>query len=213
MTIPLLLDSIYLPNIQYVTWIIHHPDVCIEVNDHYQKRTWRNKMQLSGPDGPVLLSVPLLKGKHQGQKMTDVRIDPNQAWQRNHWRTIATLYGKSPFFPHYADRIQPLFNTNYTHLADLNWDSLLTIISILNLQINLTRTTRYLSSDPSGYLDLRGKIAYPVSKQAQRACPPYPQVFFFFLGFIANCSILDLIFCCGPEATLRMRDVNPELCS
>ncbi|MCB0599690.1 MAG: WbqC family protein [Saprospiraceae bacterium] len=206
-------DLFYFPNIQNIASFYHHDIIYLEVNDNYQKRTWRNKTQLAGPDGPVVLSVPLLKGKHQGQRMKDVRIDNAQAWQRIHWRTLSTLYGKSPYFMHYAYLFEPIFHREYTHLATLNMDAISILQSILHWPATIQMTSHIADGSAESDINLRGTNPYPVTGKAAAGCPPYPQVFEDRQGFIANCSILDLIFCCGPEATLRMRDVNPELCS
>ena len=205
-------DLFYFPNIQCVASFYRHPQIRLEVNDNYQKRTWRNKTQLAGPNGIVLLSVPLIKGKHQGQRMKDVLIDNGQPWQRNHWRTLSTLYGKSPYFVHYAHLLEPIFLRQHTHLAGLNMEVISVLHAILKWPASILVTTDY-QVIPDKKFDLRGTIPYPISPNATKGCPHYPQVFEDRQGFIPNCSILDRIFCTGPEATLRMRDVNPELCS
>ena len=64
-----------------------------EVEDNYQKQTYRNRMEIHAANGKLMLSIPI---KHLGydghQKYKDVSIANTFPWQRKHWLSIKTAY-------------------------------------------------------------------------------------------------------------------------
>ena len=101
-----LIHPSYFPNILTFSYIMHH-DICWEVEDNYQKQTFRNRTYICTDRGKHILSIPIVHvGKANGrQKYKDVTIDNSYPWQRQHWRTLETAYRTSPFFEFYEDEI------------------------------------------------------------------------------------------------------------
>ena len=57
------------------------------------------------------------------------------------------------------------------------------------------------------FFDVRFKKSDPLSAQY----PLYSQIFMDKQGFIPNASILDLLFCQGPQATAYLENLKIEL--
>jgi hypothetical protein len=70
----LLIESQYFPNIYYYKTLINSDILLIERYEHYQKLSFRNRCYIAGPNGSILLSVPLARGKNQRTVMKDVKI-------------------------------------------------------------------------------------------------------------------------------------------
>jgi len=191
-------------NIQLYQFYLNSEIVYIEQYEHYQKRSFRNRYPILTAQGPITLSIPLQKGKNEQLAIKDVKIAYNQDWVKTHLQTIRSAYGKSPYFEHYFSYVEHIFNKKYTFLFDLNIDSLKTIIKLLRLNIKLELTSEYIADTNKNHLDLRSFIwATPTTHSIEK--PNYAQVWESKFGFTNNLCILDLLFCCGPEASLYLK--------
>jgi len=184
----------YLPYIPPVSWFAAariSPVVVLETCENYHKGSWRNRCTMMSSNGIQLLSVPLIKGKHQQKPIREVKISYEVPWQRQHWRSIKTAYGNAPFFEHYADELRPFFEKKPPFLFDLNLQWLHFLCAKWKWPLQPIFTEQYFDSGqwPLG-ADYR--TAFPVN-----AALPYPQVFSDRHSFTPNLSALDLLLCCG----------------
>ncbi|MEP2280802.1 WbqC family protein [Maribacter sp.] len=193
-----LIHPSYFPNILTFSYIMHHP-VCWEVNDNYQKQTFRNRTYISNDRGKHILSIPIIHvGRANGrQKYKDVKIDNSYPWQRQHWRTLETAYRTSPFFEFYEDDIRPLYDQPYESLLDYNLKTIETIFECLQIQMPTDKTIAF-ETTPEGKEDFRFLISAKFKPQLN--IEPYTQVFGDRHGFTPNLSILDLLFNMGPNS-------------
>ena len=88
-----LVEIQYLPPIPYMALFVQYDTVTIEAHENYQKGSYRNRAYILSPQDKQLLSVPLLKGKHQQMPITEVKIAYHMPWYSQHWHAIQTAYG------------------------------------------------------------------------------------------------------------------------
>lgn len=201
----LLLELHYLPCVQYFSKLAHYPVVYLEHKENYQKGSYRNRCYIAGANGMLRLSVPLQQGKNEQQAIREVAIAYKEPWQAQHWGSIRSAYGNAPFFEYYAAYLQPHFEQKPALLFDFSLGLLRSIIGLLQLDCEIRLTEDFHKDAPDGMADLRNAI-HP-KRHRQMSDPhfeavPYPQVFLEKHGFLPNLSILDLLFCSGPQATL-----------
>ena len=196
-----LLELHYLPCIWYMRQFFLHDAVRIERHEHYQKRSYRNRSTILSPQGPQVLSVPLVKGKHQQQPVSEVRISYDMPWYAQHWHAIQTAYGSAPFFIHYGDRIRGVLYQKFDTLYTLNFAFLSWMLEQLHFAGTLDETTLYEKTSAGDTHDLRNAILPGTDIQT----PPYTQVFSDRMPYIANLSALDLLMHLGPEASLYIK--------
>ncbi|MBI5917319.1 MAG: WbqC family protein [Bacteroidetes bacterium] len=195
---PVLLPLYYFPPVSWFTALAAHPVAWLEQQEHYVKGTFRNRCHIASVSGVQRLTIPLRKGKNQQQPIREVRIAYDEPWQMQHWRSIGTAYGNSPFFEHYMDALRPFYQAKkYDLLWDWNYDLLRLSMRILKIKTEVRLTEKY-AVQPDGIMDFRGnfnpkKLSNDVDCQALR----YSQVFQDRLGFLPDMSVLDLIFCAG----------------
>lgn len=179
----------------------------IDAHEHYVKRSWRNRTHLVGPNGLIRLSIPLRKGKNQQMPIREVRIAWEGDWARAAWKTIRSAYGRAPFFEHYADELEALFAERRDTLFDYNMMWIEALAALLGLRLDIRLTDRWYPVPADEFLDLRPLLGPRVPLAADPAFRPvpWPQVFAERHGFLPNLSVLDLLFCCGPESPSILR--------
>lgn len=177
------------------------------MRETYNKGSFRNRYHLSGPQGLTPLSIPLKKGKNAQQPITEVEISYDEDWPRRHIRTIQSCYGKSPFFEEYYPALLSLFSTEHQYLIDFNLEALDMSLNFLGILNRPDRSTQYLLEPDylkKGIDDCRDYYRPKTVHQLNLQSCVYNQVFELTHGFIKHLSVLDIIFCMGPEARLKM---------
>jgi len=200
-----LIELHYFPCVQYFTKFILFDKVYMEQHEHYVKGSYRNRCHIAGANRELRLSIPLQKGKNQQMPIQEVSISYEEPWQAQHWTTIYSAYGKAPYFEYYVDEFKPFFNQRYELLWDFNLQILQVCLNLLSLQTSLEGTTSYEVHTPLTVSDYRNVISPKLLRQKKDEtfmAVTYPQVFEDRNGFLPNLSVLDLLFCAGPQAPL-----------
>lgn len=199
---PILLSTAFFAPVYYYHCISNAGKVFIEKHENFVKQTYRNRCMILAANGALNLTVPVENGRSPGLKITCTRIANYQPWQRNHWRTIVSAYKNSPYFDFFADDIEHFFVRKYDFLFDYNLEIMHAVLSLLDINAEIAFTAEFEQMPPST-LNLREKISPKTDLQSvdpNYAPTPYTQVFEDKFPFVPNLSILDLLFCEGPQA-------------
>lgn len=193
------IEAHYLPCMAYFAVIQRFTRVAVEKHEHYVKQSFRNRCYINTEHGKDALIVPLTD-KHGKKSIRDIKIDYGQKWVNNHWRSICSAYGKSPFFEYYASDLEKILFSRPAFLYDLNWELLTMCLKWLRSPVILEETLSYRQNILEGETDLRSRISVKNQDYINHVYKgqAYRQV--FGNAFVGNLSILDVIFCCGPEA-------------
>ena len=198
----LVIDLHYAPSISYILSLIASSKTCFEQFEHHEKGSCRNRCYLAGPDGPIRLTVPLEKGKHQHSLIKEVRVCNSYPWQKLHWRTLESAYRKSPWFEFYEESLRPVYEKPWDYLMDLNLELLGRITGWLDLDFKPGFTEEFQPVyDPAEFVDLRNRfLPGDFNPDQDPGGPKYHQVFEERTGFIPGLSILDLLFAEGKRS-------------
>lgn len=188
------------PNISWWAQVKDAGLVILDGGEHFQKMTSRNRYHISGANNPILLSVPLVNGRNQHVPMKDVNIYNGDRWQVQHWRTLVSVYRRTPYFDHYEEGLAQLFHTEYTHLIDFNRAGLEWAKEQLKMTFDTQETMTFQKEYPGDITDLRSGY-----RNVDRDQPRYYQVFEDRIGFRPDLSILDLLFSEGPRSIELLR--------
>lgn len=202
----LLIENQYFPCVNWINTSFQFSNILIEQYESWQKMSFRNRCVVAGSNGPVNLSVPLENGRGQRELVKDVRVSRQVDWQKQHWRTIESCYNRSPFFEFYRDSVFDLLQKRQVFLFDMNLSILEWLFKVLGNTAPVSLTETYKKEYDDQVADLRDHFT-PKSSGGQ---PPsgvrYTQVFEERTGFLPNLSILDLLFCSGPNAKTLLKD-------
>ncbi len=196
------IDLHYLPSVEFFAAISDAEEILLFPKDLYQRQSYLNRTRIRLANKVETLSIPI-QGRRPKIPMDQVRIDYNQKWQAIHLRGIKSAYGKAPFFEYYFPYFEGVFESKTESLWDFN-KSLLTIcLKLLRWPVRLTEVQSLGLHDD--VMDIRGQIepGRPFSERNYYQPAQYPQL--FGLDFEPNLSILDLLFCTGPEADKILR--------
>lgn len=192
----------YFGSVLQFSVLSQHQNLLLEVEDNYQKQTYRNRQYIYGANGKLLLNIPIKhsKDKNRHQKYKDVEIENQFTWQDNHWKSLQAAYRTSPFFEFYEDEIAPLYHKKFTHLMAFNLQCTKTLCACLEMELDYQTTKNYQMPNEveDGIVDYRALIDAKRKTNFQQE--KYAQVFEEKFGFIDNLSILDLLFNKGPSA-------------
>ncbi len=199
----LVIDLHFLPCIEYFCALISHDKVLLESDESYVKGSYRNKSFIVTSNGKQRLSIPLKRGKHQQKNIQAVEISDSEDWRRQQWKSIKTAYENAPYWEDYSDELYALLTYSSATLWEYNLNLLKGLIDILQIDCEIVFTKEYVK-EHMGRLDLRQSL---LPKNETWILPDirlvkYGQVFEDRQDFIPNASIIDLLFCKGPETIL-----------
>ena len=206
-----LLQTTYFGPIQWYQKLYRYDHCLIEQYDSYQKQTYRNRCLIATANGIQALTVPVEHSpltSHHSPLVKDLRISDHNQWRRVHWNALQSAYSESPFFDYYADDIYPFFERKYNFLIDFNEAIRQKICELIDIQPQVEYTSSYTSAitpQTSNITDYRDVIhaKHPQPDDTFEA-KRYWQVFQHKHGFLPNLSILDLLFCMGPESVFYL---------
>lgn len=216
-------ELLYLPPIQAFAYYAKADHIVLEAHEHYQKGSYRNRCHIVGANGEQRLSIPLSKGKRSQMPIRDVELAFFEPWFKIHWKSIRSAYGNAPFFFYYSEVFEAIYQGELSTLWSFNLDLLKAIFELLQWDKSLTETDLYHKNVDTSITDIRGLIT-PNAKRKPTQSPndsnnfsgddilikEYPQVFTERHGFTPNLSILDLLFCMGPQTNLYLQGLLPS---
>lgn len=208
----MIIEAHYLPNIEYFVAISDFDTISLEVNENYQKQTYRNRCKILAANKIDDLVVPVTKNQPK-ELLKNIRIDYSQDWTRRHLGAIKSAYGKAPFFEYFFDYFQIEILKKPDFLIDLNLELLTVCLKLMRQKkkINFTEKYEVIADD-----DFRGKIhpKYTFNIGDKFQAIAYSQN--FGEKFVPNLSIIDLLMCQGNEAYTiinaskgKMNIINP----
>lgn len=224
---------------QYLPWLgyfhkMYQSDAFIFLdNVQYKKREYQNRNRIRTKSGDIWLTVPVMKEAEPYPKISSVRVDNSQAWQKKHWRAISLNYSRAPYFKKYSACFEEIYKKEWRMLSDLNMQIIKYIAQSLGIdrpmylesQLNITTKNtmriidicRILKADT--YLSGIGGKEYLDEKQFDSsrikllyqnfAHPKYSQC---YEPFISCMSIIDLLFNYGDNSLkiLTLGGKKPE---
>lgn len=215
----------------YIPWRgyfhqIQKADVFVFYDDvQYDKHGWRNRNRIKTANGPIWLTIPVIKkGAVKSHiPINEILIDSTRNWSSKHWKSIEQAYGKAPFFEVYASTLKHIYDQRYDKLADLTVQLTILIAGVLG--ISGTKFVRSSSLDASGaktnrLLDLLGQlgathyISGPAAKNylderkladagisTEYMIYDYPIYSQLYPPYDPQVSVVDLLFMKGPDAS------------
>jgi hypothetical protein len=187
-------ETQYFGSVDYFKELADTKYIKIEQWENFSKSTLRNRCFISGSNGRITLTVPVQGGREQRAMLKDMRVDTSTDWKKIHCRSIQSSYARAPFYEYYCEDVYRLISKPNAFLLDMNMEILNWALKALKLNTQVQLTTAFTQTVENGKND-KGKEV-----PSNNWTPIYQQVFQDKFGFLPNLSILDLLFCEGPNA-------------
>lgn len=191
----MLFSTNYFGELPYFQALAKYDEITIDIHEFYKKQTWRNRTQILGSNGPMYLSVPVLRPNGSKSTIKEIEIGNETNWRKDHWKAIESSYKHAPYFFYYGPLVKELIYREEKLLIDYNQHILETVLAWLDLNINVKHSEEYVA--PESPNDYRVSLDKKKFGQEQRK---YIQVFSDKMSFYPNLSILDLLMNEGPIA-------------
>ncbi|WP_417800360.1 WbqC family protein [Tenacibaculum sp.] len=203
----LFIPTYFAPISQYAA-IYQSDAITFEIEDNYQKQTYRNRCYIYGANGKLALNIPVKHKISEGRKKTkDTLVENDFPWQQQHFKSLQSAYRSSPFFEFFEEDLLKIFNKKYTYLQDLTIDTHLFVCDALEIEQQFNKTTSYELLPKN--TDFR---ALAIAKKGiEIEMDTYIQMFDDKYGFIPNLSILDLLFMEGANTISFLEKINVNL--
>ncbi len=195
----LVIESQYFPPLEYFSLIKNQSEICIDIHEHFVKQTYRNRCYILTSNKVLPLSVPV-SGANKKIPTGQMRINYDENWMKDHWRAITSAYNRSPYFEYYESYIHQFVYGKHDKLVDLNSEILSFCLKVLELDVKIKYSEKYLEASDSTFEDFRSVIHPKIDHIRRKIHTSIPYTQLFGSKFAPNLSILDLIFCCGPES-------------
>lgn len=195
----IVVDLFYLPPIEFFVALQDYEVMLIERQENYQKQSYRNRAAVRLANKVKFLSIPVLGGNKK-TRYSEVQIDESQRWRNVHLRGIKSAYGNAPFFDYFYPEFEQLYHQKYNRLYDLNFQLLTLCLKLIQFDVKMEETTIYQSCTHE--TDMRGVLNAKQSYESRNIYRPYPYTQLFGLNFVPNLSIIDLLFCEGPNSKI-----------
>tara|TARA_B100000029_G_C17545158_1_gene948176 strand:- start:53 stop:751 length:699 start_codon:yes stop_codon:yes gene_type:complete len=219
-----ILQPSFIPWIGYFS-IIKKSDFVVFL-DHVQfnKRSWQQRNYIKTKNGPIFLTIPVLTKNKFSQKISEVQINNEENYIKKHLKSIHQNYYKTKYFEKYFEKIKSVYEKKEKFLINLNINFISMILEEIlnkkfkfqlssNLNINSKKNNliidicKYYKTNK--YLSARGADVYLEDEIFKKENielifsdfkhPIYDQI---NGKFLANLSIIDLLFNCGEESKL-----------
>lgn len=196
----ILLSIAYFPPISWFRFLLNTDEVYIEKYEHYVKQTYRNRFHILSANGPMALSIPVVKASSKKILIKDVQIDYATNWQKQHLKSLNAAYRNTAFYELLIDEFLPYYTKKTKFLFDFNYKIINTVLEILEVNKELKFTGHFVETNKYDY-DFRYSIKpkKQVNDISEFVNKPYYQAFSDKFPFIPDLSIVDLLFNMGHE--------------
>lgn len=101
----------------------------------YQPKDWNNRNRIKTHQGPIWLSVPVLRKGYLEKTISDIEINNNVPWARKHWGSMKGAYEKAPYFTRYSDFFEDTYDRRWESLVELNTYMLRWFLDTLGISV------------------------------------------------------------------------------
>jgi len=200
----------YFPCVYAFADLLQESTISFDKEMLFKRSSYRNRMIIAAANGAIQLSIPVIGGRAIKSIYKEVEIDYRSHWQRDHFRTLCTAYGNSPFFMFYRDELEKLYQETPRLLYEWNLMCLAWVLKKMKIEKKIENEIVHENElQKTSFFELY--TPQNSHTHSTSISSTYNQVFADKTGFLPNLSILDLLFNEGPHAKQVLLNINAKL--
>jgi len=200
----------YFPCVYAFADLLQQSTISFDKEMLFKRSSYRNRMIIAAANGAIQLSIPVVGGRAIKSIYKEVEIDYRSHWQRDHFRTLCTAYGNSPFFMFYRDELEKLYQETPRLLYEWNLMCLAWVLKKMKIEKRIENEIVHENElQKTSFFELY--TPQNSHTHSTSISSTYNQVFADKTGFLPNLSILDLLFNEGPHAKQVLLNINAKL--
>ena len=180
----------YFGTLSYIKAIQEAQTISFDENELFSKMSFKNRTIIASAQGPLNLTIPIIGGRDQKNKLKDILIDYSTPWHHQHLKSIKSCYKRAPFFDYYEYSLSLLLETKEDTLFNF-------LINVQEWVKNQFKNNWSISELHTNDTIEIFRDPYLPKNYATYTSIRYQQVFEDQIGFLNNLSVLDILFCCG----------------
>lgn len=134
-------QPVYLPWLGLFHKIALSDAYCFFDDVQYQIKDFNNRSKVKTAQGPLWLTVPVLRDGYRQKKIWEIEINNSVDWRKKHWKSIYLSYKKAPFFETYAAFFEDVYKKDWKYLTELNEYLLKWFLKELGIDVTYSKAT------------------------------------------------------------------------
>jgi hypothetical protein len=216
----------------YIPWLGYFEqmfvaDVFLFFDDvQYTKRSWRSRNRVRCGESDLYLTVPIANAKWPLPLIKDTIILEN-SWRKKHLKTLKFYYRKAPYFDQVYPFLADLLRYPSSNLSVFNIHTTIEIARFIGIETEIGKTseisTPKTDKSQQRIVDICSSLGSSILYNGQKAKEILDNGFFKSQGitleyqvykhpeyeqqgkgFMSNLSVVDPLFCVGPERCLLL---------
>lgn len=224
-------QPLYMPWLGFFQKVSMSDVFCLWDDVQFTPDGYIHRNRIKGPNGPMLLTVPVHMKNYYETTINNIHIDNSQKWKKAHWNSIIVSYAKkAPYFKSYSDFFEDVYRRDWDVISDLDEHLLKYLFKELRINVEFIKASdlHFEGKKSDRILDMCNQLKADMyifgeggEKYADKAMfqekgmkiyfqkyrhPEYPQL---YGNFVPNLSVLDLLFCYGEKSADILKADNP----
>lgn len=183
----------------YYASMARRGEACIADGLRYDKRfKSTHRCLIPGNHGMIMLTVPTVKPHRADATWADVEVSDHGSWWSEHLTAMESTYGRTPYFEFYIDDFRQIIGPQAVgrRLTDFDGDLDTLIRRLLGISTEVSHSAEPLH--PGSLCEHTPDLTIGQYWQIR----PTEQ------SVTGQISVLDMLFCLGPEALTLLLDAS-----
>ncbi len=188
----------------------------------FDRRSWQQRNRILTKEGPIWLTVPVIKKNLRHQKINEVKILYEKDFINSFKKTIQQNYSNSKYYLNYSSKIYSILEERNEYLSELTIKLIFLFKEFLKIKTDVILSSTLIKSgkkeklllDICKHLGAKTYVSPPSSREYLDSSNIFNQAnisleYFNFEHpiynqlnekFVSHMSIIDLLFNCGTNS-------------
>lgn len=107
----------------------------------FENGSYINRNRIKTSSGLTWLTIPIIRKDHMSKTLVQTQTDPRTPWRQKHLKTIKFAYTKAPRLAMNFQKLEQIFSSNETLLAEICYQQLAFWVQELGIKTQIVRAS------------------------------------------------------------------------